>query len=201
VISRYFTQDSGKIFINERDVSNNSSHQMAAMVAKVLQDPRIATIDNMTIGENLSFAYMRGKARRLKLHTNPKRTELFKEKLALLNMGLENRLDELTGNLSGGQRQALSLIMAVLVDSEVLLLDEITAALDPKMAALIMELTAKIVAEEQRTTLMITHNMADALKYGDRTLLLAGGRIIKEYSKSERSKLTPSELAAAFGEI
>jgi putative ABC transport system ATP-binding protein len=191
----------GKIKVNGGDITNLPAYKRASFVAKVLQNPAIATIDNMTIEENLSFAYSRGKFRGLAPHLNSKRIELFKEKLSLLEMGLENRLYELTSSLSGGQRQALSLIMAIMADSQILLLDEITSALDPKTAELIMRITAKIVKETKHTTLMITHNMAHALEYGDRTLLIADGRIIDEYGAKEKIGVTPADLAAKFSEL
>ncbi len=165
-----------------------------------MQDPKIGTMEDMTIEENMSFAYFRGKSRTLIPHNSIKRRSLFKEKLAMLEMKLENRMDELVGNLSGGQRQALALIMAILSDSKVLLLDEITAALDPKMAESVIKLAARIVKEEQRTTLMITHNMDHAIQYGDRTLLLAQGQIIKEYNSDEKKNITPLTLATDFCE-
>jgi putative ABC transport system ATP-binding protein len=193
--------DSGSIMLNNKNITNWPSYKRAGVIARVLQDPNTAVINGMTIEENLSFAYKRGKNRGLRLFSNKKRLAYFREKLALLEMGLENRLLEATDNLSGGQRQALSLIMAIMANSEVLLLDEITAALDPKMADLIMQLTTRIVAEDKRTTIMITHNMAHALHYGDRTLLLDKGTIIREYSKQERTTLTPADLAAVFGEV
>lgn len=169
--------DSGHIILDKTNITHWRTDQRASLIAKVLQDPRIATISNMTIEENLNFALKRGQRRGFTLHTNKNRRILFKERLACLGMGLENRLDELTGNLSGGQRQALSLIMALMSDAKVLLLDEITAALDPKMAELIMELTARIVQEERRTTLMITHNVSHIAQYGHRTLQLENGQI------------------------
>lgn len=193
--------DSGTILLNNDNITNWPTHQRARLIARVLQDPNTAVINGMTIAENLSFAYLRGNRRGLRLFSNKKRLSYFREKLALLDMNLENRLNELTDNLSGGQRQALSLSMAIMANSEVLLLDEITAALDPKMADLIMQLTTRIVIEDKRTTIMITHNMSHALHYGDRTILLDKGMIIREYSKQQRDTLTPADLAAVFGEI
>lgn len=174
--------DSGSIILDKTDITNWPTDKRASLIAKVLQDPRIATIGNMTIEENLSFALKRGQYRGLTLHVSKDRRILFKEKLSHLGMGLENRLHELTGNLSGGQRQALSLIMALMSDSKVLLLDEITAALDPNMAELIMELTTRIVREEKRTTLMITHNTSHMHQYGNRTLRLENGKVMEETS-------------------
>lgn len=169
--------DSGKITLDQTDITTWPLAKRAKSIAKVLQDPRLATISNMTIEENLSFALKRTHTRGLTLHKNKQRRDLFREKLTLLNMGLENRLTELTGNLSGGQCQALSLIMALMTESKVLLLDEITAALDPNMAQMIMELTARIVADEKRTTIMITHNTTHMTGYGNRTLRLENGQI------------------------
>ncbi len=187
--------NSGAIKIGGTEITRWPTHKRAPLIAKVMQDPRLATLDHMTIEENLSFAYLRGQTRGLLPHRRSKRIAFFREKLALLNMGLENRLEETTAHLSGGQRQALSLIMAILCPSEVLLLDEITAALDTKTAERIMELTSHIVSQEKRTTLMITHNMHHALHYGDRTVILSGGKISQEYSAKEREKLTPTLLS------
>lgn len=190
----------GRIILNGVDISNWPRHRSAALIAKVVQDPRVATIDQMTIEENLSFAYLRGQRRGFVPHKNKDRSLFFQEKLQQLEMGLEARLNELMINLSGGQRQAISLIMALLADSEVLLLDEITAALDPKMANLVMKIADKIVRDSKRTTLMITHNMSHALQYGDRTLLLKDGQIIREFSKETKERLKPVDLAAIFSE-
>lgn len=169
--------ESGQIMLDQTDITAWSSERRAGDIAKVLQDPRQATIANMTIEENLSFAFKRARSRGLSLYKNKHRRCFFQEKLALLNMGLENRLNELTGNLSGGQRQALSLIMALMGESKILLLDEITAALDPGMAEMMMALTTRIVAQENRTTIMITHNPAHMAGYGNRTLRLEQGRV------------------------
>lgn len=177
VISGATALDSGKIILDETDITTWPLAKRAKNIAKVLQDPRLATIGHMTIEENLSFALKRTNTRGLALHKNKQRRDLFREKLALLNMGLENRMTELTGNLSGGQRQALSLIMALMTESKILLLDEITAALDPVMAQMIMDLTTRIVAEEKRTTIMITHNTTHMTGYSNRTLCLKNGQI------------------------
>lgn len=193
--------ESGSIYVDGINLSPWPAYKRPSLVSKVLQDPRIATIDTMTLEENLSFAYLRGHRRKLTPHKTKERLSLFQERVALLGMGLENRLEEPAFNLSGGQRQALSLIMAILADSKVLLLDEITAALDPKMANLVMELTSKIVQEYNRTTLMITHNMVHALQYGDRTILMQKGKIIREFHKEEKQALKPADLASIFGEI
>lgn len=200
-ISGGISLEAGSIWIEGTDISFWPNYKRASLIAKVLQDPRIATIETMTLEENLSFALLRGKNRGLKLYKNAEREKLFREKVALLGMNLEHRLDDLASNLSGGQRQALSLIMATLTESKILLLDEITAALDPKMANRVMQLTSSIVQEYKHTTLMITHNMSHALHYGDRTILMQEGEIIKEFSKEEKKKLTPTDLASMFEEI
>lgn len=149
----------------------------------------------MTIEENLSFAFLRGKKRHLLPHKRVDRLALFRQKLAMLELDLENRLENLTGLLSGGQRQALSLVMATLAPAKILLLDEHTAALDPSMARRIMNITQQLARQTGLTTLMITHNMTDALNYGDRTIVLKGGQIIKELSSHDKSFLKPSDLA------
>ena len=197
-ISGSIPLEAGAIYIDEMNVNSWPDYKRSSLVSKVLQDPRMATVDTMALEENLSFAYLRGHTRKLIPHKTKERLALFQEKVALLGMGLEERLEEPAFNLSGGQRQALSLIMAILGESKVLLLDEITAALDPKMANVIMKLTSKIVREYKRTTLMITHNMAHALQYGDRTILLQQGKIIKEFTAEQKKNLHPTDLAALF---
>ncbi len=177
VISGFIKPDSGDIILDKRNITTSSQSQRSKDIAFVMQDPRIGTMENLTIFENLSFALNRGKSRSLLPISKCYRKELFREKLALLEMGLENRLDETVTNLSGGQRQALSLIMAILTDAKILLLDEVTAALDPKSAKTIMNLTNKLIRQEKRTAIMITHNMSDAKKYGDRLVTLKDGYI------------------------
>lgn len=190
--------DEGNIILDGQDITHFELPKRAQLIAKVLQDPKSATIDDMTIEENLRLAMLRGKSPSLKLSRPSK---IFAEALLPLNMGLENRLHEFVGNLSGGQRQALSLVMATIADFKLLLLDEITSALDPKMGDLVMELTEKIVRNHQKTTLMITHNMSHALHYGSRTLLLHQGHIIKDLSGPSRNLLKPADLAQIFNEI
>jgi putative ABC transport system ATP-binding protein len=198
VISGALKQDDGSIFIDNKKQSDGIR---ASLVSKVIQDPKVGTIESMTILENMAFAFKRGESRGLKFFSNQNRIELFKEKLSMLSMGLENRLDDLVSSLSGGQRQALSLIMAVLQESRILLLDEITAALDPSTSDIVMNLTDKIVRNQKKTCIMITHDMSQAIRYGDRLLLLKNGRFIEEYSGVEKKNLTPLQLAEKFGEI
>ncbi|WP_339052305.1 ABC transporter ATP-binding protein [Candidatus Lariskella endosymbiont of Epinotia ramella] len=201
IISGFIKPDSGKVFILKQDITNTSQIYRANLVSKVMQDPKSGTMENMTILENMAFALKRGQKRGLQLFTNKNRTRLFREKLSTVNMGLENRIDDLVSNLSGGQRQVLSIVMAMLQDSKILLLDEITAALDPASSEYTIELTNQIVRKQKLTCIMITHNMAHAIKYGDRLLLLKNGSFVKEYDKVTKSVLTPAELAAEFGEI
>jgi len=197
-ISGYIQPDSGQIFIDERQVAGHSQSEFSKDVAIVMQDPRVGTMENMTIEENLSFAYLRGSRRKLRFHNTPARRKFFKEKLALLEMNLENRLDDLVVHLSGGQRQALSLIMAIVANYKILLLDEITAALDPKTAENVISIAAKLVKIEKRTAIMITHNMHHALEYGHKTLIMAGGKIVQEYQIHDKLGLKPADLVGAI---
>ncbi|MBP6216980.1 MAG: ATP-binding cassette domain-containing protein [Oligoflexales bacterium] len=199
-LSGHMPLAAGRIEIGGQDISAWPYFKRPALISRVLQDPGLAVMDQMSIEENLSFALLRGRCRTLRLHKTVSRLSFFKDRLEQLGMGLELRWDEPCSHLSGGQRQALSLVMATLIPSKLLLLDEITAALDPKMADLVMKLTAKIVEEQKQTTMMITHNMSHALHYGDRIILLGAGRIIKEYTAEEKAKLTPLDLAAVFEE-
>lgn len=201
VISGFLKPDGGKIFLEGQEITQTPSLSRCGTLAKVMQDPRVGTLEQMSIFENMAFAYNRGKRRKLIPFSNRHRLKLFREKLLQLDMGLENRLDDLVINLSGGQRQALSLIMATLSDSKILLLDEMTAALDPRTAESVMRLADKMVREENRTCLMITHNMTHALTYGDRTLLLSEGIFVKEFTALEKKDLTAVALAAEFGEV
>lgn len=198
IVSGNIIPDQGTIILNDKDISKISAANRSSAIAKVVQDPKVGTIESMTILENLAFAALRGKKRGLGLFKKQQQQQLFKDKLAMLNMGLENRLNDLVGGLSGGQRQALSLIMSLLNDSSVLLLDEITAALDPKTAENIMQIAAKVVKESGLTTIMITHNMRHALEYGDRTLLLANGSFQKEFDTAAKRLLNPATLVAEF---
>ncbi|MFN7038268.1 MAG: ABC transporter ATP-binding protein [Alphaproteobacteria bacterium] len=198
IISGNLRPDSGKIKLDNRDYTGASQSLRTNFITKVMQDPKIGTIENMTIQENMALALKHGEKRGFSLAINSMRIELFKQKLSLLNLGLENRLNELVSNLSGGQRQALSLIMAIIINPKILLLDEITAALDPKATENIMELANKIVREESCTCIMITHNMKHAIKYGDRMLILKDGQLLKEYSNLEKERLDIAYLYSEF---
>ena len=195
------TQEEGVIELGNRDVSKLKEHQRAAEVGRVFQDPMAGTSPNLTIEQNLSLADRRGHRRGLSLGVTGAKRERFAEALKVLELGLENRLKTKVGLLSGGQRQALSLLMATLTQPKVLLLDEHTAALDPQRAELVTRLTTKIVEEQKLTTLMVTHNMVQALEVGNRLIMMHEGRIILDVSGEEKAKLTPADLLAEFGKI
>ncbi|WPY00833.1 ABC transporter ATP-binding protein [Candidatus Trichorickettsia mobilis] len=198
ILSGDITPDSGRVLIDKQDVTKLSTAQRSCFVARVFQDPMIGTFTNLTIEENMSIASKRGSQRGLALGLNHNLREWFKESLAELGMDLEKRLNDKVASLSGGQRQALSLIMATLLGSKVLLLDEHTAALDPKIGKIIMELTNKIIKKHNLTALMITHSMAQALDYGDRTIMLYHGEVIRDMQGENRTALSPDDLIKYF---
>lgn len=197
-ISGDYPVDSGRIFIQGQDVTKQSSWQRAAQVARVFQDPMAGTCDTLSIEENMALAYQRGVKRGLGLAIKRRQRELFREKLSLLGLGLENRLSDQMGRLSGGQRQAVSLLMASLQPSGILLLDEHTAALDPKTTDFVLQLTDKIVREQKLTTLMVTHSMRQALDYGDRTVMLHQGQVAFDVAGDERKKMDVPDLLELF---
>lgn len=190
--------DSGSIQIDGRDVTRLSAHQRAGLVARVFQDPMAGTCEGLSIEENLALAYKRGQPRRLGLALNKHKRELFREKLSILKLGLENRLTDRMGLLSGGQRQAVSLLMASLQPSKILLLDEHTAALDPKTAAFVLALTDQIIRENQLTAMMVTHSMQQALDHGHRTVMLHQGQVVLDVSGEERKGMTVRDLLDMF---
>ena len=190
--------DKGSISIDNIDITNMSIHKRAEFIARVFQDPKAGTCENLTIAENMSLAYDRGKQRSLTFSINEEKKKIFKARLCDLEMNLENQLDDLVGSLSGGQRQALSLLMATLSPAKLLLLDEHTAALDPKTDKQIMELTKKLHKNYNLTILMITHNIKQAFEYGNRTIMLQGGEIIKDLSEQERDYINYTDLISAY---
>ena len=192
--------DSGQIRIDDEVVTQQTTNLRALHVARVFQDPVAGTCANLTIAENLALALRRGKKRSLNQAIGARSRNLFKELLKPLNLGLENRLDTLMAMLSGGQRQAVSLLMATSSPLKILLLDEHTAALDPKTSKFVMELTNRIVKEKGLTTLMVTHSLSQALQYGSRTIMLHEGRLICDVSGDARAKLTPQDLMRQFGD-
>lgn len=190
--------DSGAILINGVDVTRKQTHQRASQVARVFQDPMAGTCEALTIEENMALAFKRGGFRGLGGALNAKNRELFREKLAILKLGLENRLTDRMGLLSGGQRQAVSLLMASLQPSKILLLDEHTAALDPKTADFVLTLTDQIVNDGKLTTMMVTHSMQQALNHGTRTVMLHQGQVVLDVSGSEREGMTVKDLLNMF---
>lgn len=198
VISGDLLADSGSVIINGKNVTRWPAWKRAGLVARVFQDPMIGTSENLTIEENLAIAYNRGHSFTLSPALNKKLRGIFKEKLATLNLGLENRLSDMMGLLSGGQRQAVSLLMSTLQPSKILLLDEHTAALDPKTAQFVLDLTDEIVSKNHLTTMMVTHSMKQALEYGNRTVMLHQGQVVLDVSGEQRSKLTVNDLLAMF---
>ncbi|WP_071130697.1 ABC transporter ATP-binding protein [Enterococcus timonensis] len=189
----------GQIKINGQDVTYQGVAKRARHIARVFQDPKAGTAPLLTVEENLALALSRGQWRNFwQPGVKSRQKKFFKEKLAQLNLGLENRLSAEIGLLSGGQRQAITLLMATLKTPELLLLDEHTAALDPKTSATVMDLTEKLVTQQQLTTLMITHNMQDAIDYGNRLIMLDRGKIAVDISGDEKKHLTIPQLLALF---
>lgn len=197
-ISGDITPDSGSLFIDGADVTRLNAWQRAGSVARVFQDPLAGTCEGLTIEENLALALQRGQRRGLGRAVRPSDRALFRDRLATLKLGLENRLGDRMGLLSGGQRQAVSLLMASLQPSKVLLLDEHTAALDPKTASFVMALTDTIVRENGLTALMVTHSMRQALDHGDRTVMLHQGRVVLDVAGEERARLDVPDLLHLF---
>ncbi|MCL2356932.1 MAG: ABC transporter ATP-binding protein [Defluviitaleaceae bacterium] len=190
--------DTGVISVDDVNVTSYPDYKRAQYLGRVFQDPRAGTAADMSIEENLALAYRRGKFRGLGWHIRKGERKFYREKLATLGLGLETRLKDKVGLLSGGQRQALSLLMATLKEPRVLLLDEHTAALDPKTAATVLDLTNKIVNKYNLTTLCVTHNMRDALKNGNRIIMMHDGNIILDMKGEEKSNLTVQDLIKMF---
>ena len=197
-----FIADEGSILLGGQDITFEPEHQRSKVIGHLFQDPLKGTAPNMTIEENLALAYLRAGTAPHAIFSRISRKdkEVFREKLALLDMGLEDRMKQPVGLLSGGQRQALTLLMATLVTPKLLLLDEHTAALDPATAEKVLALTKSIVAEKKITCLMVTHNMHQALELGNRTLMMDAGRIVFDVKGAARSKMTVDDLLEKFRE-
>lgn len=193
--------DSGYIKINGQNVTGLSEHQRAKFLGRVFQDPMTGTAATMDIEENMALAYRRGESRTLRWGVSKEERALFKEKLASLDLGLENRMSSKVGLLSGGQRQAITLLMASLKKPKLLLLDEHTAALDPKTAAKVLEISDKIIEENNLTAMMVTHNMKDAIAHGNRLIMMHEGRVIYDVSGEEKKNLHVKDLLAKFEEV
>ena len=194
-----YRPDGGSVAIDGEDVTKSPEHQRARYLARVFQDPTLGTAASMTIEENLSLAELRGQRRGLKPGVTRQRRGRYREVLKVLELGLEDRLRDRVGLLSGGQRQSLALLMTTLTTPRLLLLDEHTAALDPKTADKVMELTDRMVGENKLTTLMVTHNMNQALKYGNRMIMLHQGQVQLDVYGQEKEDLTVREVVAKFG--
>lgn len=197
-VAGVFTVDSGSIVIDGQDVTRLPEHKRASLLGRVFQDPMMGTAPTMQIEENLALAARRGQRRGLKWGITAVERADYKELLRSLDLGLEDRMTAKVGLLSGGQRQALTLLMATLKKPRLLLLDEHTAALDPKTAAKVLDTTEKIVQRDKLTTLMITHNMRDAIAHGNRLIMLYDGRIVVDIAGEEKKKLTVEQLLALF---
>lgn len=200
-VAGVWTVDSGTISIDGTDVTRLAEHRRARFLGRVFQDPMTGTAAGMQIEENLALAARRGARRTLRAGITRKEREEYKESLKILDLGLEERMTSKVGLLSGGQRQALTLLMATLKKPKILLLDEHTAALDPKTAAKVLEATDRIVAKDQLTTIMITHNMKDAIAHGNRLVMMHEGRIIYDVCGEEKKNLKVSDLLAKFEQV
>ena len=193
--------DRGAILIDGQNVTRLPEHKRAKFIGRVFQDPMMGTAASMQIEENLALAARRGESRTLRAGITKAERETSRELLKILDLGLEDRLTSKVGLLSGGQRQALTLLMATLKKPKLLLLDEHTAALDPKTAAKVLDTTEKIVQRDRLTTLMITHNMRDAIAHGNRLIMRYEGRVAIDVSGEEKRKLTVEDLLAKFGQV
>ena len=201
ILSGEVTPDQGSITIADEDVTGWQTPRRASLVARVFQDPMAGTCEALSIEENLALAHARGHNRKLSRAVNEELKELFRAKLAILELGLEHRLDDKMGLLSGGQRQAVSLVMATLNPMKILLLDEHTAALDPKTASMVIDLTERFVGEGKLTTMMVTHSMRQALDHGERTVMLHEGKVVLDVASSDRSGMKVEDLLHMFEKV
>ncbi|ADI01945.1 MAG TPA: ATP-binding cassette domain-containing protein [Syntrophothermus lipocalidus] len=199
-ISGVHLPDAGRIILDGMDITFWPEYKRSRYIGRVFQDPLLGTAFDMTIEENLAMAYAKGKTRGLLPGVRRNETRLFRDKLAELGLGLEDRIRQKVGFLSGGERQALTLLMATIVRPRLLLLDEHTAALDPATAQRVLKLTRDIVLEHQLTTIMVTHNMREALEYGTRTVMMHNGRLILDIAGPERENMTVEKLVSLFSQ-
>ena len=193
--------DGGDVLVDGKSIRKQRDFQRYASIGRVYQNPALGTCPNLTMLENLSLADNKGKRFGLSQGVNKKRVDFYRSELAGLGLGLEDKLDIKMGALSGGQRQAVALLMATLTPLKFLILDEHTAALDPKTAEIIMELTDKVVREKQLTAMMVTHNLRYALEYGDRLLMLDRGKIVVDRAGEEKTQMTTEEILQVFGQL
>ena len=196
-----FLVDSGKLTLGGHDITRWAEHKRARLIGRVFQNPFSGTAPNMSIAENLAMAARRGKPRGLGWALTPKLKRELRDRIRTLNMGLEDRLDNAIGSLSGGQRQALTLLMASWLKPELLLLDEHTAALDPKSADQVIRLTHQIITRDKLTTLMVTHSMQQAVNLGDRIVMMHRGQVLHDLRGPERARVRPEDLLRRFDEV
>ncbi len=200
LVAGVFPTDGGEVIIDGTDVTRMPEYKRAKYIGRVFQDPRMGTASDMWVEENMSIADSRGHRRGVRWAITGRDRERYKEQLMLLDLGLENRLTTKMGLLSGGQRQAITLLMAAMKKPKLLLLDEHTAALDPKTAAKVLEITDKLINENKLTALMVTHNMRDAIAHGNRIIMMNAGKIVLDIKGEEKKKLTVETLLAKFSE-
>ena len=200
LISGNIFPSSGQILVNDIDITKTPEYTRAKYIGRIFQDPMLGTASNMSLEDNMMICYRKG-FKGLRISLNHKMREFFREKLKYLDMGLEHRLKENVIRLSGGQRQALTLLMMVLSEPDLILLDEHTAALDPKNARIILGLTREYIEEYKLTTMMVTHNMAQAIEFGNRIIMMDKGEIILDIEGEEKKKLTVEKLVDKFHEI
>jgi len=200
LISGTMPASAGRVFVNDIDVTKHPEYKRAQYIGRIFQDPLLGTASNMMVADNMMICYRKG-MKSLRISLNAKMREFFREKLKDLEMGLEHRMDDNVGLLSGGQRQALTLLMMVLSEPSLVLLDEHTAALDPKNAQIVLDLTSRFISDYRLTSMMITHNMSQAIKYGNRLLMMDRGEIILDVSGEEKRDLTVEKLVEKFHEI
>ncbi len=200
-VAGVYPPDGGEIFIDDVRVTKLPEYKRAKYLGRVFQDPMMGTAADMNIEENLALAYRRGKPRTLSWGITPRERKLYQQMLATLELGLEDRMSSKVGLLSGGQRQALTLLMATIQEPRLLLLDEHTAALDPKTARKVLELSERFIRESHLTTMMVTHNMRDAIKVGNRLIMMSGGTIAIDVSGEEKARLTVEDLLKMFERV
>lgn len=193
--------EEGRVLINETDITKKKEYVRNKRMGRVYQNPSMGTCPSMTILENMALADNKGKLYGFSRGTNKERISYYKEQLSQLNLGLEEKMDTKVGSLSGGQRQAMALLMSTMTPIEFLILDEHTAALDPKTAELIMELTDRIVKEKKLTTIMVTHNLRHAVDYGNRLIMMHQGEVILDKCKEEKKQISVEDVLALFNEI
>ncbi len=200
LISGNITPTTGKIFLSHKNVTKQPEYKRAKYLGRIFQDPLLGTASQMTLEDNMMVAFKKG-FKWLKISLNNKKRELFRQELSKLEMGLEQRMEENVSLLSGGQRQALTLLMTVLSGPDIILLDEHTAALDPRNAAIVMKLTRRFIKEHALTAMMITHNMQHAIEYGNRLIMMDDGEIIIDIEGDEKQNLTTEKLLEMFSQI